>query len=143
MSLTSYAGIFIYSSYVGLTERRERKRAKRSIIQPKEVSVDEDKAENPICKKKTSKKDKQSKIPAAFALMHGFTATNVGKNRLTVRFVPLVLLLGLMAFCQLKPGPTAGVFGKGKASTKKEVLKQKAATRKGTANTSESTRLLY
>lgn len=30
-------------------------------------------------------KDKSAKLPAGFALMHGFSATNVGKNRLTVR----------------------------------------------------------
>jgi hypothetical protein len=74
-----------FHSYIlGLTERRERKRAKRAIVQPKELAVTEDNDDN----KKTdkSKKDKKSKIPAGFALMHGFSATNVGKNRLTVSY---------------------------------------------------------
>jgi len=31
------------------------------------------------------KKSKSKRIPAGLALMYGFTATNVGKNRLTVR----------------------------------------------------------
>jgi len=31
------------------------------------------------------KKSKFKRMPAGLALMYGFTATNVGKNRLTVR----------------------------------------------------------
>lgn len=31
------------------------------------------------------KKSKSKRMPAGLALMYGFTATNVGKNRLTVR----------------------------------------------------------
>jgi hypothetical protein len=34
--------------------------------------------------KNDAKKEKKTKVPAGFALLHGFTATNVGKNRLTV-----------------------------------------------------------
>jgi hypothetical protein len=70
-------------SHTGLTERRERKRAKRAIVHPKELEDDENENCSSVPEKKT-KKAKQSKIPAGLALMHGFTATNVGKNRLTV-----------------------------------------------------------
>jgi hypothetical protein len=70
-------------SHTGLTERRERKRAKRAIVDPKELEDDENENSSPLPEKKT-KKAKKSKIPAGLALMHGFTATNVGKNRLTV-----------------------------------------------------------
>jgi len=34
---------------------------------------------------KPEKKSKSKRMPAGLALMYGFTATNVGKNRLTVR----------------------------------------------------------
>lgn len=41
-----------------------------------------------------AKKCKKDELPAAFALMHGFTATNVGKNRLTVSFEnPLLIFV--------------------------------------------------
>ncbi|KIM90715.1 hypothetical protein PILCRDRAFT_811175 [Piloderma croceum F 1598] len=93
-----------------LTERRERKRAKRAIVHPKELEDDENENCSPLPEKKT-KKAKKSKIPAGLALMHGFIATNVGKNRLT-----------------LKPGLGAGVFGKGKASVKTQVVKTKSKT---------------
>ncbi|KAJ7068198.1 hypothetical protein C8F01DRAFT_1117259 [Mycena amicta] len=68
-----------------VVERRERKRVKRAIMNPPS--------------EKEKKKNKKNKNPPAFALMHGFSATNVGKNRLT-----------------LKPPSAVGVFKKGKAS---------------------------
>ncbi|KAJ7904439.1 hypothetical protein B0H14DRAFT_2662872 [Mycena olivaceomarginata] len=70
-----------------LAERRERKRMKRAIVQPKEPSEPD------------TASRKKPKVPAGLALMHGFTATNVGKNRIT-----------------LKPPSNVGVFKKGKAS---------------------------
>lgn len=77
--------------FLGLTERRERKRARREIAQPNELVVPEsgdDESEGsftfPDSKVTKNKKAKKAKVPAGFALMHGFTATNVGKNRLTV-----------------------------------------------------------
>jgi hypothetical protein len=40
-----------------------------------------------------AKKNKKNSIPAGFALMHGFTATNVGKNRLTVSYYDCLPIL--------------------------------------------------
>ncbi|KAJ7047443.1 hypothetical protein C8F04DRAFT_1058841 [Mycena alexandri] len=83
-----------------LLERRERKRVKRAIVQPKEASEHDTASSNGNPKsKRTKAKGKKPKVPSGFALMHGFTATNVGKNRLT-----------------LKPPSNVGVFKKGKAS---------------------------
>ncbi|KAJ7228735.1 hypothetical protein GGX14DRAFT_414565 [Mycena pura] len=67
-----------------LLERRERKRIKRAIMKPKEATESETASSNGNKRKKRKQaKDEKSKVPAGFALMHGFTATNVGKNRLT------------------------------------------------------------
>jgi hypothetical protein len=80
-----------------------------------------------------AKKDKKTKVPAAFSLMHGFTATNVGKNRLTVSHDCYLLSYILPNFYQwqLKPGTSIGVFGKGKASAKTRVLTKKTAIKNG------------
>ncbi|KAK2466156.1 hypothetical protein APHAL10511_001798 [Amanita phalloides] len=87
-----------------LKERREKKRAKRVIVEvPK--SDKENGAEE---SRETRKKSK--KIPAGFALMHGFTTTNVGKGRLTVN-----------------PPATIGVFNKGKASRRTSTVKGKGS----------------
>ncbi|KAJ6509888.1 hypothetical protein C8R47DRAFT_1095732 [Mycena vitilis] len=84
-----------------LTERRERKRIKRAIVQPKEATELDTASSNGNGKRKKGAKGKgkKAKVPSGFALMHGFSATNVGKNRLT-----------------LKPPSKVGVFKKGKAS---------------------------
>jgi len=63
------------SQLTGLAERRERKRQKREIVKSPR---NKDKA--PKAKKKT-----HAFTPAAFALMHGFSASNVRKDRLIVR----------------------------------------------------------
>ena len=47
----------------------------------KHDSISRDKTEG---KKTKGKQEKKPKVPAAFALMYGFSATNIGKNRLTV-----------------------------------------------------------
>ena len=65
---------------VGLRERRERKRAKRAVIEPGPEASDKENDKNESCQTRTRNK----KLPAGFALMHGFSATNVGKERLTV-----------------------------------------------------------
>ncbi|RDX53112.1 hypothetical protein OH76DRAFT_1480144 [Lentinus brumalis] len=96
-----------------LTERRERRRAKKAIIDPKpappesEHSDDEESAKGKPTKK-AAKKGKGLNIPAGLALMHGFSAKNIGKNRLTLNFDPGI-----------------GVFNKGKASAKTAVTKSK------------------
>jgi hypothetical protein len=133
-----------YLSYIlGLTERRERKRAKRAIVEPKKSVVSEDDDGSPLPKEKTSKtkKGKASKVPAGFALMHGFTATNVGKNRLTVSYDDCPPNLTNFSGRQLKPGPSTGVFGKGKASTKTQIVK--IGSNKGTNIRSGMTSLSF
>ena len=79
--------MFLYTS-PGLAARRERKRIKKAIVQPKEITEsDETGKENhprSNLKGKKEKPRKKPKVPAALALMHGFAATNVGKYRLTV-----------------------------------------------------------
>src|SRR6266550_3839178 len=58
---------------VGLKERRERKRKKRAIVEPQTSDKENDKDES---RRQTRTRNK--KMPAGFALMHGFVATNVG-----------------------------------------------------------------
>ncbi|KJA29986.1 hypothetical protein HYPSUDRAFT_250083 [Hypholoma sublateritium FD-334 SS-4] len=79
-----------------LAERRQRKKAKKSIMKP-EIKTGNDKAQE-----RGSKKTRESGAQAGFALMHGFSATNVGKNRLTLDY--------------LTSNINSGVFRKGKAS---------------------------
>ncbi|KAH0587484.1 hypothetical protein H2248_006266 [Termitomyces sp. 'cryptogamus'] len=98
-----------------LKERRDRKRAKRVVMQaasndgsPDEPSAEELKEKE---KKKMTKKIAEDK---GLALMHGFTATNVGTGRLTV-----------------KPFLNVGVFNKGKASVKsRPIWRNKASGKK-------------
>ncbi|KIK98748.1 hypothetical protein PAXRUDRAFT_823528 [Paxillus rubicundulus Ve08.2h10] len=100
-----------------LADRRERKRKKRAIVNP---PVDRDgettSAKLSKAKKPKGKKEQKASTPAALALLHGFSATNVTKDRLT-----------------LKSAPSLGVFGKGKASvkTKVSVTKKSAPRNKG------------
>jgi hypothetical protein len=61
-----------------LAERRERKRAKRAIVDPV-LSDDEE-----TVPRTKGKKEKKTKIPAGLALLHGFQPNNVAKHRLTV-----------------------------------------------------------
>ncbi|KII94802.1 hypothetical protein PLICRDRAFT_25529 [Plicaturopsis crispa FD-325 SS-3] len=106
-----------------MAERRERKRTKRAIVKPvvledsNEESDGEPTEKSPTPKGKGRRtkdrsrkgnKENKPKVPAGFALMHGFSATNVGKNRLT-----------------LKPGPSVGVFNKGKASVQTKTSNRK------------------
>ena len=68
----------------GRRERRDRKRTKRAIVSPAQSSDAENMSDGkPSINVKNNSK-KAAKIPAGFALMHGFTATNVGARRLTV-----------------------------------------------------------
>ncbi|KAF5322428.1 hypothetical protein D9619_000428 [Psilocybe cf. subviscida] len=86
-----------------LSERRERKKLKRNIMSP-EVSD----SESQIDPKKDKKVRKSTrKTPTGFALMHGFSATNVGKNRLTLDRIL----------------QNTGVFMKGRASSATKVVK--------------------
>ncbi|KAF9482469.1 hypothetical protein BDN70DRAFT_930001 [Pholiota conissans] len=66
-----------------LAERRQRKKTKKDIIKPDLMTMTD--------KEQASKKrEKQTKAHTGFALMHGFSATNVGKNRLTVDWIPCI-----------------------------------------------------
>ncbi|SJL01929.1 uncharacterized protein ARMOST_05253 [Armillaria ostoyae] len=88
-----------------LQERRERRQVKRAIVQNKENDTcSEVSDKDPTgCKKGKEKQDK-NKVPPGLALMHGFSATNIGKNRLTTQLPPML-----------------GVFGRGKASEKAKI----------------------
>ena len=77
------------------------------MIEP-EIS-DKENDKNESCQTRTRNK----KLPAGFALMHGFSATNVGKERLTV-----------------KPSVSIGFFGKGKASARTKAVKTKMSAKK-------------
>ena len=79
------------TNHIGLAERRERRRTKRAIVAPK-VPIDATSAEEdgstgvaPKTTKATKGKRKNTSLAAGLALMHGFTAKNIGRNRLTVR----------------------------------------------------------
>ena len=72
--------------------------------------------ENPARRTKKGDKKDKTKSPS-FALMHGFTATNVGKSRITVRGQCHIVLSDLLRVPQLEPLlQNVGVFKKGKAS---------------------------
>ncbi|KXN83697.1 hypothetical protein AN958_00838 [Leucoagaricus sp. SymC.cos] len=89
-----------------LAERREKKRSRREIMRPEASKKNDDRLDdNP---RQKSKKSKQ-KAPAGLALMYGFTATNVGKNRLTI-----------------DPPFRSGVFGKGRASAQTRVRESRS-----------------
>ncbi|KAL1760019.1 hypothetical protein FB107DRAFT_270415 [Schizophyllum commune] len=103
-----------------LEERRERKRAKRAIVNPEKADIvvepgtsySEAKGKKAKGKGKGKREKGSEKTPAAYALMHGFVATNVGKNRLTMK----------------TPVPV-GVFSKGKASEKTRIKDTSAVMR--------------
>ena len=72
-------------------ERRERKRAKRAIINPTGSSdIGNETVSHAKARRKAKNNNSRANIPAGFALMHGFTATNVGASRLTVSSVSLI-----------------------------------------------------
>jgi len=75
----------------------------------------ESEKENPA--QSIKKKGDKSKSPR-FALMHGFTATNVGKSRITVRGWSQIIPLEMLRVSQLGPlFRNVGVFKKGRASS--------------------------
>lgn len=84
-----------------MDERKERRKIKRAIVNPKEIYETEKEFNDETSKPKKSDKRKltskradkneddqsgkaKKKLPAGLALMHGFKASNVGKQRLTV-----------------------------------------------------------
>ncbi|KDR83819.1 hypothetical protein GALMADRAFT_677314 [Galerina marginata CBS 339.88] len=90
-----------------LADRRKRKRARKDTMKPQVPNQEEQSDDREQSKKS---KNQSKNVQAGFALMHGFSATNVGKNRLTLD--PLFRNLG--------------VFKKGKASTAAKVARGKA-----------------
>ncbi|KAH9482912.1 hypothetical protein JR316_0005012 [Psilocybe cubensis] len=93
-----------------LEERRREKRARKVSMLP--ATGDKYSDDNPSTKRnddRLKKKNQPKNTQLGFALLHGFSATNVGKNRLTLD----PLSRGL------------GVFKKGKASTKTRVKGKK------------------
>ncbi|KAH6914983.1 hypothetical protein BKA70DRAFT_1510849 [Coprinopsis sp. MPI-PUGE-AT-0042] len=83
-----------------LKVRRERRKARRDIVNPKEPEPPSSEDEGgPGARKQVGKKPK---VPAGLALMHGFHASNVGKSRLTME----------------RSNAPSGLFMKGKASAK-------------------------
>ncbi|GLB33730.1 hypothetical protein LshimejAT787_0106140 [Lyophyllum shimeji] len=94
-----------------LKDRRDRKRAKR-VITKLAVEGSGTSSEKSIANRVKAKKLPKAKVPAGLALLHGFSATNVGSVRLTV-----------------KPSLSVGVFNKGKASAKTSQRPPKEAGR--------------
>ena len=91
----------------GMNARRERRREKREIVNPKKrkVSPERDSGEDEPDEggkesKKKGAKPKKQKIPAGLALMHGFSATNVGKSRLTVSEPIYIVCIPLTTYCR-------------------------------------------
>ena len=79
-----------------MDERRERRRKKKAIVDPPSERAQDSEGDeasgddHSTGRKKQKNKGKKGKalhIPAGLALMHGFSATNIGKNRLTVSIV--------------------------------------------------------
>ena len=107
---------------IGLSERRHRKRVKRDIMKPPTSPEKENSEENPpkVSRKMGKGPTTRTKVQtqAGFALMHGLSATNVGKNRLTVCLDSIFDWRKLNpSFFQLNPlVQNVGVFKKGKAS---------------------------
>ncbi|KAJ3559826.1 hypothetical protein NM688_g100 [Phlebia brevispora] len=90
-----------------LAERRERRRAKRDIVEPQAKKPRREDMSAKVQVDKASKKTAKAKsvnVAAGLALMHGFSATNVGPSRLTLK-------------------PSFGVFQKGRASEHTKVRK--------------------
>ena len=81
----------VYSKHVdqtgtGMDQGKQRRKEKRDIVNPKKrkASPTDDDSDGSTQKKRAGKKSKRQKVPVGLALMHGFSATNVGKSRLTV-----------------------------------------------------------
>ncbi|KAG9317544.1 hypothetical protein JVU11DRAFT_1750 [Chiua virens] len=109
-----------------LADRQERKRKKRTIVDPPQTH-DHD-VEPTAAPKKGRTSGQKARKPAALALLYGFSATNVTKDRLTVGCSMGVSFHPLILFGQVKPAPSLGVFNKGKASVKKKVAATKRAS---------------
>ncbi|KAH9077474.1 hypothetical protein EDB83DRAFT_2350247 [Lactarius deliciosus] len=97
-----------------LADRRERRREKQEIMNPREKPRTTTRKERKDNATSGPTNKKKQKISAGFALMHGFSSANVGKSRLTV-----------------EPRLNFGVFNKGRASEKVKVDERKRSKDKG------------
>ncbi|KAH9007117.1 hypothetical protein EDB86DRAFT_55783 [Lactarius hatsudake] len=97
-----------------LADRRERRREKQEIMNPREKLRTTTRKERKDNATSSPTNKKKQKISAGFALMHGFSSANVGKSRLTV-----------------EPPLNFGVFNKGRASEKVKVDERKRSKDKG------------
>jgi hypothetical protein len=85
-SFPAVHGVPRFTDVTGLTERREGKRARKDIMNSREDRAGtRGEKENKKDTKNEPNEKKKHRIPAGLALMHGFSSTNVGKSRLTVR----------------------------------------------------------
>jgi hypothetical protein len=79
---------FSSSSIPGLAQRRAKKRAKRDITKPEDLNALERNSSNKkpasASKCRTGSEKKKTKLPAGMALLHNFSAANIGQKRLTV-----------------------------------------------------------
>jgi hypothetical protein len=100
--LSVFDGTPIFTDVIGLTERRERKRARREIMNSEvKTGARSEKENNKKDARNGSNEKKKQKIPAGLALMHGFSSTSVGKCRLTVakKLTPELELFTLSKTC--------------------------------------------
>ncbi len=81
-------GATILTDMTGLADRRERKREKREIMNPREAKPSTATRKERKNNATSGPTNKKQKIPAGFALMHGFSSASIGKSRLTVRAIP-------------------------------------------------------
>ncbi|KAF9006453.1 hypothetical protein BDQ17DRAFT_284417 [Cyathus striatus] len=86
-----------------LASRRQRKRAKREIV---ECKVSKEGVTGTLAESKAATKCKKAPdIPLGLTLMYGFTTNNIGSGRLTME----------------PPSRSIGVFSKGKSSTSTKI----------------------
>lgn len=70
----------------GLAQRRARREAKKKIIAGPQTESSTKVEVNVQAKSRTKvKENTKQDLPAGLALMHGFSAKNIGRNRITVR----------------------------------------------------------
>ncbi|KAL5530325.1 hypothetical protein ACEPAF_6582 [Sanghuangporus sanghuang] len=104
-----------------LAQRRDQRRHKKEITVPKargrEKASGYDEGQKSIIPSPHKSKNKKSKLPAGLAFLHGFSAENITRHRLT-----------------MAPMTTSGVFSKGRASVKAKVERKKTPKGSGTFN---------
>ena len=72
------------STTVVLADRRKRRRANKTAVNPKQQDSESDSEQAAMDHIKSRKKDRKTSLASGLALMHGFSAENLGRGRLTV-----------------------------------------------------------